>query len=227
MSEPTYAVRELQASDTLPDILSQSANLLAEVFETYPWTRWTVDPSDLRERLRALYQLTLTELVAPYGRLWVATTRSTLLRGDGDEQVIGVAGWLPPDLDAPPDTMARVAEQTTRLRGARATVAAAADAAVGPHALTSPHWYLGTIGVARSARGRGIGGALLAAGTALADRSRHPVRLETSSARNVLLYERHGFEIVAHVALPDGAPPCWVMQRDPGPGDATRSSWVR
>lgn len=212
--------------EELPGILSQAANLLADAFEDYPWTRWTVDPDNRRARLRALYRLTLEDLVVPYGRLWVATSstngpsddsgRSDMIPPEGvtSGQVVGAAGWLPPDLAAPPHVLERIGERTARLRGSRAAIARAADEALEHHALAAPHWYLGTLAVASRLQGRGIGSALVAAGTALADETGHPIRLETSSARNVRLYRAHGFRVVSEVALPDGAPRCWVMHRD-------------
>lgn len=56
-----------------------------------------------------------------------------------------------------------------------------------------PHWYLQFIGVAPSAQGQGIGGALLQAGLARADGG--CCYLETATPSNVGLYQAHGFAV--------------------------------
>jgi GNAT superfamily N-acetyltransferase len=69
---------------------------------------------------------------------------------------------------------------------------------------TEPHWYLAVLGVRPERTGRGLGGALLAAGLERVDRDGLPAYLESSNPRNVPLYERHGFEVVVEHWLPDG-----------------------
>ena len=59
-----------------------------------------------------------------------------------------------------------------------------------------PHWYLSMIGVDPSRQGQGLGSALLKAGLARCDADGLPAYLESSSPKNVPLYERHGFEII-------------------------------
>lgn len=55
------------------------------------------------------------------------------------------------------------------------------------------HWYLQFIGVAPTAQGRGIGGALLRAG--LRQAAGQPCYLETATPSNVGLYQAHGFAV--------------------------------
>lgn len=72
-------------------------------------------------------------------------------------------------------------------------------------------WRLETLGVHPDARGRGLGGDLIAA--ALQAARAHgaaAVALETSDPRNVALYERHSFEIRKHQTAEDG-PETWDM----------------
>lgn len=59
-----------------------------------------------------------------------------------------------------------------------------------------PHWYLSMIGVDPSRQGQGLGAALLKAGLARCDADGLPAYLESSSPKNVPLYERHGFEVI-------------------------------
>ncbi len=59
-----------------------------------------------------------------------------------------------------------------------------------------PHWYLPLIGVDPSRQGQGLGAALLKAGLQRCDADGLPAYLESSSPKNVPLYERHGFEVI-------------------------------
>ncbi|MEJ0064846.1 MAG: GNAT family N-acetyltransferase [Caulobacteraceae bacterium] len=62
------------------------------------------------------------------------------------------------------------------------------------HPMDRPHAYLWFLGVAPAAQGRGVGSALLRAANARHDTAGLPAYLETGTARNVALYERHGFQ---------------------------------
>ncbi|MGC5627664.1 GNAT family N-acetyltransferase [Georgenia sp. Z1344] len=76
----------------------------------------------------------------------------------------------------------------------------------------SAAWYLAFLAVAPEDQGKGYAGALLRHGLARADRTGAPVWLETNTARNVAMYERFGFEVVAHE--PAGAlPEFWGLLR--------------
>ena len=77
-----------------------------------------------------------------------------------------------------------------------------------------PHWYLPLIGVDPHARGRGLGGALMAHATARADADGLPAYLESSNPRNISLYERHGFEVMGEIRV-GAAPVVTPMFRKP------------
>jgi ribosomal protein S18 acetylase RimI-like enzyme len=62
-----------------------------------------------------------------------------------------------------------------------------------------PHWYLPMIGVDPAHQGRGLGSALLKAALARCDAEGLPAYLESSSPKNVPLYERHGFEVIGEI----------------------------
>lgn len=62
-----------------------------------------------------------------------------------------------------------------------------------------PHWYLPMIGVDPSRQGQGWGSALLKAALRRVDEEGLPAYLESSSPRNVPLYERHGFEVIGEI----------------------------
>ena len=48
----------------VPDDVGTAAGLLGQVFESYPWTTWTVEGSDRKQRLSGLYQVVLDSLRA-------------------------------------------------------------------------------------------------------------------------------------------------------------------
>ena len=83
----------------------------------------------------------------------------------------------------------------------------------GRHAI-GPHWFLATIGVDPAHQGRGIASALLAPTLARADGQGMCCYLETHAAKNVRLYERHGFRVMEHIENP-ATIPVWAMLRSP------------
>ncbi len=81
------------------------------------------------------------------------------------------------------------------------------------HPTGQEHLYLVFLGVLPAVQGRGLGSALLRALLARADADGLPVHLESSSPRNLPLYEQNGFHVTGGpIALPDG-PPVWPMWR--------------
>lgn len=90
-----------------------------------------------------------------------------------------------------------------------------------------PHWYLMILGVDPPCQGRGIGSALLAPVFARADAEGLPCYLETSKARNVPFYRRHGFEVLVEAAMPEAGFAYWTMRRDPRGDVSHQVSGVR
>jgi ribosomal protein S18 acetylase RimI-like enzyme len=82
--------------------------------------------------------------------------------------------------------------------------------------LARPHWHLMMVGVAPSQQGKGMGGRLLQPMLARADAEGMPCMLESGNERNLTLYQRAGFEVVAQDQIPNGGPQLWVMVREPG-----------
>jgi GNAT superfamily N-acetyltransferase len=78
-----------------------------------------------------------------------------------------------------------------------------------------PHYYLQSIGARQAWQGRGIGAALLKHVTPLCDRDKMPAYLESSSEKNLALYERHGFEVFHSENIGVDGPPMWFMLRQP------------
>jgi GNAT superfamily N-acetyltransferase len=82
------------------------------------------------------------------------------------------------------------------------------------------HYYLAVLGVEPERQGRGFGSALMQPVLQRCDREGVHAYLESSKERNCVLYQRHGFEIVEELRLPDGGPPLWPMWREPQPASA-------
>ena len=83
------------------------------------------------------------------------------------------------------------------------------------HPMDRPHAYLQFLGVARAAQGRGVGSRLLKVGVDRCDAAGLPAYLETQTERNIGLYSRHGFTVIAENRPRPDAPPLWSMWREP------------
>lgn len=78
-----------------------------------------------------------------------------------------------------------------------------------------PHLYLFTIGTRASARGKGVGKALLAPVLEACDRGGMACYLENSNPANHGFYRAHGFERIEIFPVADGGPPLEAMWRAP------------
>jgi GNAT superfamily N-acetyltransferase len=186
-----------------PDDVPAAADVLADAFADYPWTRWTVDLDAHGQRLTGLFRLDLGTIALPYGHVDIGTT---------PEGPATVAVWLP-SAAVPEDVWAEVGAASVELAGSRAAAAAAAEAVLAPHRSSEEHLLLASVGVVRHQQGRGLGTAALSPGLDRADREGLPVRLETSAESNVRFYRRLGFAVTDVVDLPDGGPRTWLMRR--------------
>lgn len=180
-------VRLAESSD-----LDVAARVLAEAFEEYPWTRWSIPDDGYAARLEQIQRLYLSHALE-HGLVVV------------DTRLRAVAAFLPPDAPAPSH---RLQQQVAELHGARLAVTSELS-------LPSPPagaWTLETVGVDPARQGSGLGTAVTAAGLAIIDDRADTIALETSLERNVALYQRLGFTTVATTAIPDG-PVVYSMSR--------------
>jgi ribosomal protein S18 acetylase RimI-like enzyme len=69
------------------------------------------------------------------------------------------------------------------------------------HDPQEPHWHLGPIGVHPDSQGRGVGQTLLGSFLKTLDEQRLPAYLETDVDRNVVLYEKFGFKVIAQADI--------------------------
>lgn len=79
-----------------------------------------------------------------------------------------------------------------------------------------PHWYLPLLGVEPIQQGKGFGSALLQYQLRQCDRDNQLAYLESSSLKNIPLYERHGFELLG-IIQKGTFPPIFPMLRYPQP----------
>lgn len=192
-----------------PELAGAAAEVLAEAFDGYPWTGWTVAADRHRERLAGLFAATVSAVGLPYGEVWAAL--------DGGGRPRAVAVWLRPDRPVPEQVWGELTARDAELAGDRHPAMVAAEAACAPLRSPEPAFVLATVGVCPADQGRGIGGRLLRPGLAEADRTGRPAVLETSSPENVRFYRRLGFEVTGEVTVPGGGPRVWAMRR-PAPG---------
>jgi len=83
---------------------------------------------------------------------------------------------------------------------------------VSAHRPREPHYYLAALGTDPDQQGRGIGSALIQPILDRCDKERLPAYLESSKERNLPFYQRHGFEVVEVLEIPNG-PAIWTMVR--------------
>jgi ribosomal protein S18 acetylase RimI-like enzyme len=133
----------------------------------------------------------------------------------------GVALWIPPGRRASSliDSVRLMPAMARLTGGGRLRQVASAletlEARRHQH-VPAPHWYLSVLGVDPDRQREGIGSALLGPVLERAATQGTPAYLETATAHNVLLYERHGFEVVEELILPRTDIRGWLMVRPPG-----------
>ncbi|WP_062137828.1 GNAT family N-acetyltransferase [Demequina aestuarii] len=168
---------------TVADV-DAGALTLARAFDRYAWTRWAIPDEDYAARLVEMQRLYLGHALQ-HGRVLV------------EQHVRAVAAVLPPDAPPPaPSTQDRIGALHGDRLGALAAIA-----------LPNPPeraWLLATVGVAPAHQGAGLGTALVEAGLRVVDERGASIALETSDERNVRLYERCGFAVVATTKVPGG-----------------------
>lgn len=124
----------------------------------------------------------------------------------------GVALWLPPAVTPDETSLVKVIQDTVAVaqRDAMFSMFEQMDA----YHPREAHWHLPLIGVDPAHQGKGVGTALLRQVLNACDRQKILAYLEATSARNVPLYERHGFVALGTVQVAD-SPPVVPMVRKP------------
>ena len=124
----------------------------------------------------------------------------------------GAALWFPPGVQADP-ALGEVI-QTAVVQADQEKVFGLLEQ-MSAYQPSQPHWYLRLIGVDPMQQGRGYGSALLRHALIRCDRENKPAYLESSSNRNLPLYERHGFQVLGKIHVGD-SPTIYPMLRPAG-----------
>jgi ribosomal protein S18 acetylase RimI-like enzyme len=192
---------------TLSDI-PELAAVLARAFVHDPFFAWMAgDAPERSQRMRDGWSGILR-----FGSAGLSATYTT------DDRA-GVAIWLPPGHRSSVVNSLRQVPFIARLAGwRRLRVVGDAVDALEQHRhrhAPQPHYYLSALGVDPDRQGEGIGSALVRPVLDRCDRDRFPAYLETAAARNVLLYERLGFDVLEELDLPGTDIHGWLMLRVP------------
>ncbi|MGB5810800.1 MAG: GNAT family N-acetyltransferase [Polyangiales bacterium] len=179
--------------------LDEVVGILGDAFEDDPIMRWV---SRKTSYPRFAFELTVPSCVE-HRHTYITEARD------------GAAAWLPPgvSLESPLNPLVVWRGLTefgpgSLLRGLATLVQTQ------KHHPKTNYYYLFTIGSLRSARGRGVGSALMRAGLATCDDEHMPAYLESSNEENLSFYRKHGFEVVDELRLAMNGPPMWLMWRD-------------
>jgi len=193
----------LATPDEIPDL----AGVLARAFAHDPFYSYLAgDAPERSQRMRDGWTGILR-----FGSAHLSHTYTT-------DDHAGVALWLPPG-DRGPSLLDSLRQMPAlaRLAGwSRLRTVGDAIAALEKrrhHHARQPHFYLSALGVEPDRQGTGTGTALLLPVLHRCDREGLVAYLETAAARNVLLYERLGFDVVEEIDLPRTDIHGWLMLR--------------
>jgi len=161
-------------------------------------------PAEAARLRRAIFRLWLEDALT-YGGLRVTANCEA------------VAAWFAPEgTEGSAEEEETVAAWATAELGDRAAGLLTACAMLEQaHPQDRPHCYLSLLGVHADHRGRGLGLGLLRESLAEIDAAGLPSYLESTSAKNLPLYEGLGFRRIGVVVLPDGGPRVDQLWREP------------
>ena len=193
---------QLEEADTV-----RAGAILARSFLDEPVFIATIDdPDDRLDCCQALFTANLRHALV-YGEAWAIGTDS--------HTMLGVAYWTPkPETALTPEeqdafgftaVFERWGPQLAPIGEAEAAALATLDY------LATPWRYLAAIGIEPGFQGQGYGSALLAHLTQAARDANVPFGLTTDRERNVKLYERAGFQTIAHQPTTALGIPFWSM----------------
>lgn len=201
MSSPTT----IDIARATPTDVPRLSRTLARAFQDDPVFGWVVPDADLRrQRLQSVF--------AAFAELYLIHDE-TYLADEG----AGAALWAPAGSEPVPEEHAETFG--TRLAAAlekHAERALELDELLDQHHPDQDCAYLQFMGVVPEHQGRGLGSRLLTTVLGGCDATDTPAYLEATSPDNRRLYQRHGFEVVGELTLPDG-PPLWRMWREAAP----------
>ncbi len=128
------------------------------------------------------------------------------------DQQIGAALWFPPGVEPDEEPLINLIQHS--IAEAKHPELFAVLEQMGHYHPDEPHWYLPMLGVEPTQQGKGHGSALLLQQLRQCDRENQLAYLESSSPKNIPLYERHGFKLLGIIR--EGTfPPIFPMLRYP------------
>lgn len=185
-----------------PGELAAVAETLAQAFQTDPALSWILpDPAHRARALRSLF----ATLVPADARAGV------VLRSPDDE---AAALWRAPGrAHSGGFEFLRTVIPLVATFGMALPRGLKVQGGIDAHRPKGRFWYLHYVGVRPGHQGKGHGGRIIRAQTAVADADGLPCWLETATTENVPLYERLGFVTQAEWDVPGGGPHFWGMMR--------------
>lgn len=179
--------------------LEKVLDILADAFADDPVMRWVTSNASYP---RYAFELTVPSCLR-HGHTYLTADRT------------GAASWLPPGVSLASPVSFRVVWKGLLDYGPGSLVRALATLVQSQRRHPEePFYYLFTIGALRSARGRGVGSALMRRGLARCDADHKPAYLESSNVKNLPFYRKHGFEVVDELKLAVNGPTLWLMWRE-------------
>ncbi len=180
------------------DDLETCARVLTDAFVDEAGLNYWLRQGRHKERARRrFFDAAVRDVVHPARDLWLARA---------NDEALGAAIWLKPGLKAFDFSPLRQVAIMPLLYATSGIAGSMRGFDMGDrlaaHHPREPHAHLVFLGVASAAQGRGVGSAILKETLAPVDAQALVAFLETSTARNVALYQRHGFEITAELDLP-------------------------
>lgn len=194
----------------LPDIIDADAahtetlaDVLADAFAEDPVMNWVLPAQSLYPEF---FHLLVRDVFLPGG----------IMHYESAER--GAALWLPPggSFTVPPSLALAGLFARLLLRCGPAPILRIPQQGrvFDRHHPKAPHYHLVFVGARQSCQGLGVGSALIKKGLRICDQQHMPAYLESSNEKNVPLYQRHGFEVIAEEAMPGGGPKAWFMWRE-------------
>ncbi len=174
------------------------AGVLTDAFADEAGLNYWLRQGRAKDRARArFFGAGVGDAIHPKRELWIAETGG---------RPAGGAIWLAPGCKAYDFSGLReflvwpLLLEISGLGGMRRALRLGQELA--SHHPKAPHAHLTFLGVATSAQGQGVGSAILKETLAPVDAAHQIAFLETSTERNVALYQRHGFEVTGETKLP-------------------------
>ena len=185
-----------------PSHADQAIGTIVLAFSADPVARWFYpDPHDYLEYLPR----------------FVRAFAGKAFEHDSAWQINGYSGaalWLPPEVHPDEDALMALLQRTIPEESQQEKFAFMEQ--MDRYHPSESHWYLPMIGVDPAKQGQGYGSALLKHSLQRCDGESKLAYLESSSAKSIPLYQRHGFQQVGTIRV-GKSPPIFPMLREPQP----------